>query len=73
MLNPIKQSDGTLTQDNDAGFCPATAVSSCGARRRSALKRAPAPPMVAPVARAPAPEMKVRTQLKKRQPVRVEA
>ena len=29
--------------------------------------------MVAPVARAPAPEMKVRAQLKKRQPVRLEA
>ncbi|KIK05415.1 hypothetical protein K443DRAFT_675194 [Laccaria amethystina LaAM-08-1] len=65
--------DGHLTQDHDAGFCPATAVQSCGSRRRGALKRAPAPPMVAPVARALTPEMKVRAQLKKRQPVRVEA
>ena len=73
MLNPIWQSNGQLTQENDAGFCPSTAVQSCNARRRSGLKRAPAPPMVAPVARAPAPEMKVRAQLKKRQPVQVEA
>jgi hypothetical protein len=32
----IRQTDGHLTQDNDAGFCPGTAVanSGCGSRRR---------------------------------------
>ncbi|KIK05418.1 hypothetical protein K443DRAFT_675196 [Laccaria amethystina LaAM-08-1] len=68
-------SDATLSQDSDAGFCPARAnPGSCQARRRSAVPRAPAPPMAAPVARAPTPEeIKIRASLKRRKPVPVEA
>ncbi|EDR01552.1 uncharacterized protein LACBIDRAFT_295587 [Laccaria bicolor S238N-H82] len=67
------ETTGALTQDHDAGLCAATATSSC-ITRRSAVPRAPAPPMAAPVARAPTPEeVKRRASLKRRKPVPVEA
>ncbi|EDR01554.1 uncharacterized protein LACBIDRAFT_295588 [Laccaria bicolor S238N-H82] len=54
---------GQRTQDNDAGFCPNTAVGTGGARRRSAVPAAPV------VARAPTPEdIKARSSLKRRMP-----
>ncbi|KIK05419.1 hypothetical protein K443DRAFT_675197 [Laccaria amethystina LaAM-08-1] len=60
---------GKITQDNDAGFCPGTAVNSGSARRRSPAPQVAAAPVAAPVARAPAPEdLKARSSLKRRLP-----
>ncbi|KIK05413.1 hypothetical protein K443DRAFT_675193 [Laccaria amethystina LaAM-08-1] len=66
--------NGGLTQDNDASLCPVSAPSSGCNTRRNAVARAPAPPMAAPVARAPTPgDIKMRANLKKRKPVPVDA
>ncbi|KIJ94055.1 hypothetical protein K443DRAFT_684076 [Laccaria amethystina LaAM-08-1] len=60
---------GGLRDDNDAGFCPGTAVGSCSTRRRNVLAQPPAPPapVDVPLVFVPNDKVKVRAQLKKRQ------